>query len=136
MCKSATSKGKTVRNIKPFERLSIDRSVLVDVLCFCAPILFQRFTNTIPIFITAILRIVSTHAFLTSHYLLVDKDNYNLKLSERQLHRERKDYLVGIILHMWAQLVLQLLFPRMFFTEVIKLVAFSLSLLYLKLIHL
>lgn len=58
---------------------------------------------------------MSTHAFLSLHFIFVDKDNYNEKLSQKQLEREKSDYLVGIILHMWAQLVLQLLFPAMFF---------------------
>lgn len=32
------------------------------------------------------------------HYILIDKDNYTEKLSQKQLLREKKDYLVGIIL--------------------------------------
>ena len=58
---------------------------------------------------------VACHAFMTFHYVTADKDDYNIKLSQKQLIRERKDYLVGILLHMWAQLALQVLFPRMFF---------------------
>ena len=118
MCKPSSPKEKTQRNVRPFERLSIERSVFVDILCFLAPALFHSFTDTLPIFITGILRIASTHIFLTTHYLFFDKDNYNMKLSARQLERERRDYLVGIILHMWVQVALQLLFPTMFFSEV------------------
>jgi len=53
---------------------------------------------------------------LAYHYIFVDKDNYHTKLSQKQLLREKKDYLTGIILHMWAQFVLQVMFPGMFFT--------------------
>lgn len=74
------------------------------------------FTNVLPIFITGFARIISTHVMLTMHYLFVDKDNYNNKLPQKQLLRERTDYLTGTILHMWAQAFLQLLFPGMFFT--------------------
>jgi len=109
---AAEPKVKTQKNV----RHSLDRSVYVDVLCFLGPALFFGVTNVFPIYFTAILRMLSTHLFLTFHYLFVDKDNYNVKLSERQLLREKKDYLVGPLLHMWAQLVLQILFPGMFFT--------------------
>ena len=58
---------------------------------------------------------ISTHLTLSLHYVFVDKDNYTNKLSQKQLEREKKEYLVGIILHMWAQVVLQLLFPGILF---------------------
>lgn len=51
--------------------------------------------------------------------MFVDKDNYAEKLSQKQLQREKKDYLVGIILHMWAQMSLQILFPGMFWPRAI-----------------
>eukprot|EP00547_Thalassionema_nitzschioides_P009291 CAMPEP_0194228856 /NCGR_PEP_ID=MMETSP0156-20130528/43589_1 /TAXON_ID=33649 /ORGANISM="Thalassionema nitzschioides, Strain L26-B" /LENGTH=580 /DNA_ID=CAMNT_0038961379 /DNA_START=305 /DNA_END=2047 /DNA_ORIENTATION=+ len=54
---------------------------------------------------------------MTLHYIFCDKDNYNNKLEQTQLRRERKDYLVGIIIHMWTQIPLQLIFPGMFFTS-------------------
>lgn len=95
---------------------SIQRSEWVDYAAFCAPALFCGVTNVLPIFITGFARIFSTHFFLMLHYVFVDKDNYNNKLSQRQLARERKDYLVGTILHMWAQVVLQMIFPGMFFS--------------------
>jgi len=99
------------------QRHSIERSAYVDLFFFLAPVLFHNFTNVFPLYLTAISRMISIHLFLTLHYVYVDKDNYNMKINERQLQRERKDYLVGIILHMWAQIVLQLLFPGMFFSE-------------------
>ena len=86
-------------------------------MCFLVPALFFSITNVIPIYVTAVLRIISTHLLLSLHYVFVDKDNYEMKLSQKQLQREKKDYLVGIILHMWAQVVLQLLFPGMFFSD-------------------
>jgi hypothetical protein len=116
MCQPKESKKEVVH--KPNLKHSIERSAAVDVICFIVPALFHRYTNVWPLYITAILRILSTHVFLAIHYLYVDKDNYHMKISERQLHREKKDYLVGILIHMWAQVVLQLMFPRMFFTEV------------------
>lgn len=58
---------------------------------------------------------LSTHMFLCLHYIFVDKDNYNIKLSQQQLEREKSDYLVGIVLHMWIQASLQVIFPGMFF---------------------
>jgi sterol desaturase/sphingolipid hydroxylase (fatty acid hydroxylase superfamily) len=91
------------------------RSGVVDVLCFLAPALFFKATNVLPIFATGVLRILSTHLMLALHYLYFDKENYETKIQQSQLEREKADYLVGIILHMWAQLVLQLMFPGMFF---------------------
>lgn len=93
------------------------RSGYVDLACFLAPLMFAHVTNMGPIYLTAVLRMLSTHAFLCVHYVFVDKDNYVEKLPQKQLQREKKDYLVGIILHMWAQLALQLLFPSMFFPQ-------------------
>lgn len=58
---------------------------------------------------------LSTHVFMCLHYIFVDKDNYNNKLSQQQLEREKSDYLVGIVLHMWTQAALQVIFPGMFF---------------------
>ena len=95
-----------------------ERSIFIDILCFIIPaVIGAPFTNVFPIYLTAILRMISTHLFMTLHFIYVDKDNYANKLNEIQLRREKKDYLVGTILHMWAQLALQLMFPGMFFTD-------------------
>lgn len=61
------------------------------------------------------------------HYSWIDKDNYLNKISETQIKREKHDYLTAIILHMWAQLVLQLLFPMMFFSSKSYLYASSIN---------
>ena len=92
------------------------RPLYIDILCFLLPALAFPFTDVSPIYMTGIARIISTHAFMALHFLSVDKDNYTNKLSQKQVQRERKDYLVGTILHMWAQLALQLMFPGMFFS--------------------
>jgi sterol desaturase/sphingolipid hydroxylase (fatty acid hydroxylase superfamily) len=93
------------------------RPLYVDVVCFLLPLLAFPLTPVWTVYLTGIVRMVSTHAFLSLHYLACDKDNYATKLSQKQLVREKKDYLVGIILHMWAQLALQVLFPGMFFSS-------------------
>lgn len=93
------------------------RETKYDLLLFLVPALFYKITPIMPIYITGILRILSTHVFLTLHYMFCDKDNYNNKLTQKQITREKEDYLVGIVLHMWAQLPLQLIFPGMFFTD-------------------
>jgi len=93
------------------------RDTRFDVLLFLVPALFCKLTNVMPIYITGILRILSTHLLLTFHYMFCDKDDYNNKLTQKQLKREREDYLVGIVLHMWVQVPLQLMFPGMFFTD-------------------
>merc|ERR1711966_614563 len=59
----------------------------------------------------------SARLSLTLHYLFVDKDNYRNKISQKQLEREGDDYLVGTLLHMYAQIPLQILFPLMFFSD-------------------
>lgn len=111
---SPSSSSKHV-SVAPYVSQQSKRGGWVDLCCFLLPALLYRWTDIKPIYVTGLLRIVSTHAFLTGHYLYVDKDNYMEKLSQKQLQREKKDYLVGIILHMWAQAVLQLLLPGMFF---------------------
>ena len=88
-----------------------NRSTLFDIICFLVPALFCSVTNVVPIYLTGFLGMLSTHLTLTAHYMFVDKDNYFSKLSQKQIQREKSEYLVGIVLHMWAQLVLQLLFP-------------------------
>lgn len=96
---------------------SVASNSTINLLCFFGPALFHRWTSVIPIFMTAILRMMGTHLFLSLHYHFVDKDNYENKITLAQIQREKKDYLVGVVLHMWAQLVLQLLFPQMFFVD-------------------
>jgi len=94
-----------------------ERTTKYDLLLFLVPALFYKITPVHPIFITGIARIVATRLILTVHYLLVDKDNYRNKLTQKQLDRERDDYLVGTILHMWTQVLLQVIFPGMFFSD-------------------
>jgi len=101
-----------------FEAHSIERSGWVDVAAFLAPLLACRATDVTPIYITGIARMVSARVFMALHYALVDKDNYNVKLTHKQLERERGDYLVAPVLHMWAQVLLQLIFPSMFFAPI------------------
>jgi len=93
------------------------RETKYDLLLFLVPLLFCKLTPVMPAYITGVARILSTHALLTLHYIYCDKDNYNNKLTQKQLTREKEDYLVGIVLHMWAQIALQLIFPGMFFTD-------------------
>jgi len=92
-----------------------NRAWWMDAIAFVLPSLFWRVTPIWAIYLTGLLRIASCHAILSLHYLFVDKDNYSEKLSQKQLQREKKEYLVGIVLHMWSQVALQLLFPGMFF---------------------
>lgn len=110
----ASSSKKGSRSM--FEAHAIERSGWVDVLAFLAPLLACGVTDVTPIYITGILRIVSIRVVLSLHYTFYDKDNYSLKLKQSQLKREKGDYLTGTMLHMWAQVVLQILFPGMFFT--------------------
>lgn len=111
--KQSLKKKSTLQNLGVIH--SIDRSGWVDLAIFMAPALACRWTNVLPIFLTAFLRIIATRLYMTLHYIFVDKDNYEVKLTQRQLQRERMDYLVGTMLHMWAHTFLQLIFPSMFF---------------------
>jgi Delta7-sterol 5-desaturase len=122
---AATVKKAEVKPVRANAKHSIDRSGWVDLAAFCAPALFFWATDVVPIFVTGGARFLSTHAFLSLHYMLVDKDNYNMKISQKQLNREKKDYLVGTVLHMWAQVALQLIFPSMFFGDSSKIGVFS-----------
>ena len=106
----ATAKDKNIKH-------SISRPWYFDMICFLAPLLCYKLTDIFPVYFTGILRIVSIHTLLSLHYVFVDKDNYDMKISQRQLEREKKDYLLANILHMWAQVALQILFPGMFFTS-------------------
>jgi len=106
---------KEVKVLKPHS--DHQRSTRYDLLLFLAPALFYKITPVHPIFITGIARMIATRLILTFHYLFVDKDNYRNKLTQKQLVRERDDYLVGTILHMWTQILLQMIFPGMFFSD-------------------
>ena len=93
------------------------RETKYDLLLFLVPALFWKLTPIAPTYIIGTCRMLSTHLLLTLHYLFVDKDNYDNKLTQKQLTREKEDYMVGIVLHMWAQVALQIVFPGMFFTD-------------------
>jgi sterol desaturase/sphingolipid hydroxylase (fatty acid hydroxylase superfamily) len=94
-----------------------ERNTDYDLLYFLAPALCFVITPVVPMYIIGILRIISTHLTLSLHYIFVDKDNYNNKISQKQLQREKDDYLVGCVLHMWIQVALQIVFPGMFFSD-------------------
>ena len=96
---------------------------VVIIVAFLVPSLFYQLTNVIPIYLTSILRIVFIHILLSVHYVIYDKDNYDNKISQKQIVREKNDYLIASILHMYAQLSLQLLFPGMFFVDDAKFMA-------------
>jgi len=108
----------TKSKIVPSTHSALERKTDYDVLLFLVPALFWKLTPVMPIFIIGIARIISTKLTLSLHYMLVDKDNYDNKLTQKQLHRERDDYLVGTALHMWIQVVLQIIFPQMFFSDI------------------
>lgn len=93
------------------------RETKYDLMIFLVPALFFKVTPIVPVYITGITRILSTRILLSLHYIFCDKDNYQNKLTQKQLTREKEDYLVGIVLHMWAQIALQLVFPSMFFSD-------------------
>ncbi|KAK1747991.1 fatty acid hydroxylase superfamily protein [Skeletonema marinoi] len=95
------------------------RNTKYDLLWFLGPALICYALNTsiVPIYAIGIARIISTRLTLTLHYLFFDKDNYLNKLPQKQLQREGEDYVVGTILHMYAQIPLQVLFPGMFFSD-------------------
>lgn len=95
------------------------RSTKYDLLWFLGPALICYALNQpiLPIYAIGIARIISTRLTLTLHYIFVDKDNYLNTLPQKQLEREGDDYLVGTILHMYAQIPLQILFPAMFFSD-------------------
>ena len=114
-----TGKGIAAKEPKavPSTHSAHQRETKYDLLLFLVPALFWKITPIFPLYATGILRILSTHMILALHYIFVDKDNYNNKLTTKQLRREKEDYLVGIVLHMWVQVPLQLIFPGMFFCD-------------------
>jgi len=106
--KKSGAKAKAIKH-------SLEREWYMDYLAFFAPLLLCRVTNVWPVFITGFGRIIATRAFMSLHYIFIDKDNYKMKLNQRQLRREKGDYTIGAVLHMWIQVVLQIIFPSMFF---------------------
>lgn len=94
-----------------------DNMFYITFLAYLLPLLAYKFTNVIPLFLTGTLRLVFARMYLSLHFIFVDKDNYNNKISQTQMLRERNHYAIGIIIHMYAQIVLQVLFPRMFFVS-------------------
>ena len=97
--------------------LSESRNDFVDMLLILVPAFFYQYTDILPIYIIGLSRMLIMHILLSLHYLLVDKENYEFKLSQKQLQRERKDYMVAFILHMWVQVPLQIIFPSLFFSS-------------------
>ena len=95
------------------------RNTNYDMLWFLGPALICHLLGTpiYAIYAIGIARIVSTRLTITLHYLFFDKDNYLNKIPQKQLEREGDDYLVGTLLHMYAQIPLQVLFPAMFFSD-------------------
>jgi hypothetical protein len=90
-----------------------------DLAWFLGPALICHLLGTpmYAIYAIGLARIISTRLTLSLHYLFVDKDNYLNKLPQKQLEREGDDYMVGTVLHMYAQIPLQVLFPAMFFSD-------------------
>ena len=121
MCQPTIKQNKSIAYRNSITAIVSNRSPIIDFLCFLIPSLFFGITNIYPVYLTGILRMICTHITLTLHYVFVDKDNYTSKLSQKQLERERKEYLVGIILHMWAQIFLQIIFPGIYILIYIKL---------------
>jgi len=93
------------------------RNTKYDLLFFMVPSLLFWATPVLPVYAIGVTRIICTRLMLALHYMFVDKDNYNNKISQKQLDREKADYLVGTVLHMWTQVMLQIVFPGMFFVE-------------------
>lgn len=93
------------------------RNTDYDLLFFLGPALFYKLTPVLPIYLIAVTRLLATHVILSLHYQYVDKDNYLLKLTQKQLQREKDEYCTAFYLHMWVQVGLQILFPSMFFND-------------------
>lgn len=93
------------------------RNTQYDWLIFLGPLLASFITDVTPIYVIAIARVIVNHLILSLHYQFVDKDNYLNKWSQKQIDREKEDYMTGIFLHMYTQICLQVIFPGMFFTS-------------------
>ena len=96
-----------------------ERNTDYDVLWFIGPAVLCHLLGTpsYAIYAIGVARIIATRLTIALHYLLVDKDNYLNKISQKQLEREGNDYLVGAVVHMYCQVPLQLIFPAMFFSD-------------------
>lgn len=94
-----------------------ERNTSYDWLIFLGPALFWKITPVVPLYLTAITRMIVTQIILSLHYMFVDKENYLNKISAKQLKREKDDYFSAYYLHMYAQIPLQLMFPSMFFSD-------------------
>jgi hypothetical protein len=110
---AASTKGKQVAPTHSAQKRNTD----YDLLVFLGPLLLWKVTPLWSVYAVAIARIIAVHVILSLHYQFVDKDNYLNKLSQKQLQREKADYLTGYYLHMWTQVGLQIVFPSMFFSE-------------------
>lgn len=97
------------------------RNTDYDWLIFLGPLLASPFTNVVPIYTISIARFIVNHLILSLHYQFIDKDNYLNKWSQKQINREKEDYMVGVYLHMYTQIGLQIIFPSMFFTDMSEL---------------
>lgn len=93
------------------------RNTQYDWLIFLGPLLFCKLTPVYAIYAIAVTRILMTHVVLSLHYQFVDKDNYLNKLTQKQLQREKDEYLTAYMLHMYTQVALQIIFPGMFFSD-------------------
>jgi sterol desaturase/sphingolipid hydroxylase (fatty acid hydroxylase superfamily) len=107
----------TKSKVVPSTHSAKERKTNYDVLFFLVPALFWKLTPIYPVYIIGLSRMLASQMTLSLHYIFVDKDNYDNKLSQKQLKRERDDYMVAAVLHMWIQVVLQIIFPGMFFTD-------------------
>lgn len=113
---SSTTSSKVGKQIAPTHS-NHTRSTQYDWLIFLGPLLASPFTNVVPLFAIGITRYIVNHAILSLHYQFVDKDNYLHKWSQKQIKREKEDYMTGVFLHMYTQIFLQIIFPNMFFTD-------------------
>jgi sterol desaturase/sphingolipid hydroxylase (fatty acid hydroxylase superfamily) len=114
--KASISYASTKKSVAlPPTHSAAKRDTSYDLLLFFLPALLWRITPVYPIYIIGLARILATRIVNSLHYIFFDKDNYVNKLAQKQLERERDDYLVGIVLHMCAQAMLQVVFPTMFF---------------------
>lgn len=109
---------------------STERNTTYDWVWVAGVALFQPFTPVWPIYTIFAIRWLVTHVMLSINYTFIDKDNYHQKLSQKQLLREKNDYLTAFYLHMWVQAILQIIFPSMFFTDVSELSACCLEALF------
>jgi len=93
------------------------RNTDYDWLIFLGPALLYKLTPVWPIYAIALTRILISHVILSLHYQFIDKDNYKNKLTQKQIKREKDEYLTAFLLHMYVQVGLQIVFPSMFFSD-------------------